>query len=125
MLSREELQTRESAAQALELGLLGVSSLSLLSAPYFLERGGPGSRAGRYMGQERGSVHMLLSQVASALFDGPLGPEELCHMAAQATQQCCKGQGQGGRAIWESDFWIGLSLSLYVRGGNTWLKNLL
>jgi hypothetical protein len=42
------------------------------------------------MGQERGLVHMLLSQVASALFYGPLGPVELCHMATQATQQCCK-----------------------------------
>lgn len=73
------------------VGALGGQQPLSLTAPWFLERGGPGSRAGRNTGQERGWVHMLLSQVASALFDGPLGPEELCHMAAQATQQCCKG----------------------------------
>lgn len=68
---------------------------------------------------------MLLSQVASSLFDGPLGPVELCHMAMEATQQCYKGQGWGGRVSWESDFWMGLPLSLYVRGRNTWLDNFL
>lgn len=51
------------------------------------------------MGRERGSVHMLLSQVVSALFDGPLGP---------VTWQPKPLGNVAKDRVREPDFWMGL-----------------